>query len=514
MNDLLVLVKILSALYQAKKLKDQNLINELVETLEELPRPNPDVFNQDKEVREGLRSAIQWLLKQPDDEQAVIKLTLGQRIALFCKSDESMRKALEIGMEDCADEETTRRLVYRHVTEVRMSGESEVFQKKFKNAIRDFYFKDVGDMKREDWGNLMDLIQERVNATYDERTSEIVHTVSSDKPESFFDVIEMAKKENSREGILITGIQGLNQALEPDGGFRRSKFYLINALTNRGKSFTMAHLLASVGLYNKPMLRNPAKIPTLLMESSEDTMDLIIMRMYKLALTIKGIYDKDFQTSDKEDIVNTIVNVFRENGWFLIINQIEANKDSMQSMFDRVRNLEMRGHEIIWYGYDYLGLVPVDKIPGESKSDKLQILFRRVRSFMIARGICFVTPHQLSPEAKKMLKESDDESEIYFARDVAGKSMTETSTKITNEVDVELTVHVAKGSQRSYWTGCVGKQRGEGCEPSKRFFIYDIDPVFGLKHDVNGKSMFRRNLQQRISDKGDLVEDFDSLMAA
>jgi len=138
-------------------------------------------------------------------------------------------------------------------------------------------------------------------------------------------------------------------------------------------------------------------------------------------------------------------------------------------------------------------------------------LFRKVRSFIINRGICFITPHQLSPDAKKRLQESDEESEVYFAREVAGKSYTETSTKITNEVDVEITFHVAKTSFKSYWTFCIGKQRGEGCAPEDRFAIYDIDPVMGLRHDINGKPRFRRSLQTSLDDNGNVVKDFDSI---
>ncbi|WP_369122708.1 DnaB family ATPase, partial [Pseudomonas aeruginosa] len=74
-------------------------------------------------------------------------------------------------------------------------------------------------------------------------------------------------------------------------------------------------------------------------------------------------------------------------------------------------------------------------------------------------------------------------SEVYFAREVSGKSMTETSTKITNEVDGVITIHVAKTSMKNYFTCSIGKQRGEGCSPEKRFFIYDLDPVLGLVHD-------------------------------
>lgn len=510
MNDLLVLVKLLSALYQAKKLKDQNLITEIVDTLNELPVPPTDIYAQDKEVRDNIKATIHWLLKQPEDEP-IIKSVLMQRVRMFCKGDATLKEVVEEGLEDFDSEELTRKIIYKHISEINLNSEGEAFSKKWRKAVKDSMYKDLGDMDLSDWSHLADLINERMAAQFDERQSEVVHTVTSEDPASFFDIIEMAKKENSIEGILKTGLQGLNQALEPDGGLRRGKFYLFNALTNRGKSLTMAHITASVGLYNKPLLRNKAKIATIFMESAEDTMDLIIMRMYKLAITIKHDALADFQNTAKEDIVQTIVDCFKDNGWFLIINQIESSKDTANAMFDRVRKLEMKGHEIIFYGYDYCGLQNIDKIPGETKSDKLQLHFRKIRAFMIAKGICFATPHQLSPEAKKKLQESDEESEVYFAREVAGKSLTETSTKITNEVDVEITFHVAKTSFKNYWTYCVGKQRGEGCAPEKRFGIYDIDPEKGLKHDVNGKPAFRRSLTYRLDDNGNQVADFDHL---
>lgn len=511
MNDLLVLVKLLSACYQAKKLNDSNLLAELVEHLNELPVPNSDIYTKDKETREGIKSTIQWLLKQPDDDKAVIKSMLLQRAALFCKDEDDLKKAIEAGLEEYESDEMTRRVIYKHLTEIRLNTEGEEFAKKFKKAVRDFYFKELDDLQKEDWANLLDLIQERVNKTYEEFQSEVIQSVNTNTPESFTDIIELAKKENSKEGVLKMGLQGLNEALEPDGGLRRSKFYLIEALTNRGKSFTLSHLTASVGMYNKPMLRNKAKIPTALLESAEDTLDLIIMRMYKLALSIKHDAPSDFQSAEEKDIVTAIVDCFKVNGWFLQINQIDPSKDTYQSMFARIRQMELKGHEIIFWAYDYCGLQNIDKVPGDSKSDKLQVHIRKIRSFIVPRGICFVTPHQLSPEAKKRLQESDEESEIYFIREVAGKSMTETSTKITNEVDCVVGIHVAKTSLKNYFTACLGKMRGEGCAPEKRFFIYDIDPEKGLKHDINGKPAYRRSIRSRLNEMGEEIDEFDRM---
>lgn len=510
MNDLLVLVKLLSAMYQAKKLKDKVLLKELEELYEELPPPPQEVFVQNKELRDSIKASVLWLLKEPDDEP-IIKLALMQRVRLFCVGQDDIKLAIEDGLEDFDDDLMTRKVIYKQITDIRLSMEDKGFADKWKRATKAYFYKDIHEITKDDWVKLSDLINERMGTLYEDKQSEVLCEISTEAPTSFHEVIALAKKENSKEGILKTGIQALNKALSPDGGFRRSKFYLLNALTNRGKSLTVAHMVASVGLYNKPQLRNASKIPTILLESAEDTMDLIIQRMYKLAITVNSDNIPDFNIAAQDDIVEAICSCFKANGWVLIIKVIDSNKDDCNQMFDRIRRMELKGHEIIFYAYDYLALQNFDKLPGETKSDKLQLLFRKVRSFIINRGICFITPHQLSPDAKKRLQESDEESEVYFAREVAGKSYTETSTKITNEVDVEITFHVAKTSFKSYWTFCVGKQRGEGCAPEDRFAIYDIDPVMGLRHDVNGKPRFRRSLQTSLDDNGNVVKDFDSI---
>ena len=420
MNDLLVLVKVLSAIYQAKKINDANLLKELEELFEELPSPPPEVFVQNKDVREGIKATIHWLFKQPDDEP-IIKSVLMQRVRIFAAGNDDIKLSIEDGLEDFDDEGMVRKVIYKQITEIRLSLEDKGFADKWKKAIKNYFYKDHTEISKEDWVALSDIINDRMATLYEEKQSEVISEVSTEDPTSFHSIIQLAKQENSNEGILKTGIQALNLALSPDGGFRRSKFYLLNALTNRGKSLTVAHLTASVGLYNKPMLRNKSKIPTILLESAEDTMDLIIQRMYKLAISVTTDAEPDFNIADQDDIVEAIVNCFKKNGWVLIMKVIDSNKDTAAAMFDRVRRLQLKGHEIIFFAYDYCALQNYDKLPGETKSDKLQLHVRKIRAFMISHGICFATPHQLSPDAKKRLQESDEESEVFFAREVAGK---------------------------------------------------------------------------------------------
>ncbi|WP_194831682.1 hypothetical protein, partial [Pseudomonas aeruginosa] len=57
-------------------------------------------------------------------------------------------------------------------------------------------------------------------------------------------------------------------------------------------------------------------------------MELVIRRIYKLAVTTKYKEDRDFQVTESVDIVTAIADCFRKNGWYLVINQIEAHKDN------------------------------------------------------------------------------------------------------------------------------------------------------------------------------------------
>lgn len=508
MSSLLILVKLLTALYQAKKLKDTILTDEILDTYKGLKFTNNDLFTQDTKIQKSICETITWLNAQTDNE-SIIKSLLIQRTADFLKDAPELSIAVNVGLSDIEGEENARKAIYQHIKDIRKSREEDAYSKKFKTTLREFYFGDVKSFTSAQWGVLADLIEERTKAGNGEKPEELVESVDTGNLDTFTKIIQRSKDESSPDGILKMGLQGLNEALYPDLGLKRAKFYLINALTNRGKSLTMGHIIASVALYNKPKLRDKAKIPTILLDSLEDTLDMIIERIYKLVMVNKHGHQGDFQNTPPDEIASTIAHAFQENGWFLKINKIDPNTETYAKMTDRARVLEMEGHEIIFYGNDYLAMSNLDGLAGDSRSDKLQILFRRTRTFWINRGTCVVTPHQLNPDAKRYIREQDEGSDINFAKDIGGKSMTEGSTKLTNEVDGEITVHVVKTEDdKAYWTFYVGKQRGEGSPESKRFGIYPLDPVMGLIHDINGKATFRRSINRSAVGDGD-VPDWD-----
>lgn len=512
MNNLIRLVKLATAMYQAWRLKDTDLMDEILLLSEEVPNSKESLVVQDKKTETKLRKLLAWLREQPDDSNIITSL-LAPKITEIVLLSPELEKLLDVAFDDKIEVEDARQLIFQIVKEQRDVDAKGKFSAQFKHMVRPFLFEGEEDLTKDDWIKINELISQKItdlNETNFDKA--VVEATGSDNPDSLKEVINQLKIETSPEGIIKTGLAGLNEALYPDCGLRRGLMYMIEALTNRGKSFALAHLIASVPLYNKPVLRNKAKIPTVVLMSAEDSLGLIFKRMFELFITAKTGVKPDFFASTTEQVVETIIATFHENGWAFKFYRVNPSHDNIYEIMQRIRSLELKGHEIILGAYDYLAMADLQGCSGESRSDKLQNLYNRARNFFTSRGSIFLTPHQLNPDAKKFIREQDDDSEIYFIRDVGGKSMTEGSTKLTNEVDCVLGIHVAKLQNNECWfTGYVGKMRGEGAQETSRFFIYPLCPTNGLVHDINfEKKIFRRSLTQRSEAMGGGA-DFDDM---
>jgi hypothetical protein len=515
MNNLIRLVKLTTAMYHAWRLKDNDLMDEILLLAEDIPHSKESLVHQDKKTESKLRRLLAWLREQPEDSNIITSL-LSPKVAEIILLSPELEKVLSEAFRDDFGVEDARQLIFQIIKELRDVDTKGKFATQFKHMVRPFLFEDEMDLTKDDWVKISELIDSKITDmnenTFDKA---VVEATGSDNPDSLKEVINQLKIEISPEGIIKTGLAGLNEALAPDGGLRRGLMYMIEALTNRGKSFGLAHLIASVPLYNKPILRNKAKIPTVVLMSAEDSLGLIFKRMYELFVTAKTGVKPDFFATTTDVVVETIIETFHANGWAFKFYRVNPSHDNIHEIMQRIRTLELKGHEIILAAYDYLAMADLQGCSGESRSDKLQNLYNRARNFFTSRGSIFLTPHQLNPDAKKYIREQDDDSEIYFIRDVGGKSMTEGSTKLTNEVDCVIGIHVAKLQNNECWfTGYVGKMRGEGAQESQRFFIYPLDTVNGLVHDVTfEKKIFRRSLSQRSEAMGG-GSDFDDMDAA
>lgn len=505
MNNLFLLVKAINVAYYAHYLKDNDILNEISNLTNDIPKTKNSLVTEDKKSETLLRNLVEWIVSQPKDKPIITSL-LNNKVAEILLENNDLERSFEDAF-IVTDEKEMRQIIFNLIKEIRKSVSDNQFNYKLKTLLRPFLFEGEVDLPKEDWIKLSQMLDDKLSEMQGDVDKAVIEEASKNKQDKMIDILEQFKIDLSEEGILKTGLQGINIALGPDFGFRRGLCYLINALTNRGKSFFLAHLLASFVLYNKPVLRDKSKIPTIFFCSAEDSMGLILRRMFEIFVTVKTGERPDFFNYSSKEVVDKIIEVFNENGWNFAFFRVDPSHDNIIELKARVRNLEMMGYEIIVGAYDYLAMMDLKGTHGESRSDKLQDLMRQFRNFFIARGAVCITPHQLNPKAKDLLRENDDESEIRFVKEVGGNSMTEGSTKLTNEVDVEMTVHVAKLiNDEVYFTYFIGKIRGEGSAISDRYGFYKLEQGTkekmgrGLVHDIyDKKPAFRKTLTTQIA---------------
>lgn len=522
MSTILILIKLLSAIYQIKKLPelfknnnleyscDKTLIDEIVYLYKHAIKTSKTngLLPQDQITEKTLVSVIEWCLSQ-DDNENIIKSMLIQRLYDVIKDNPDLRLVIEAGLEDINDIVLVQRNIYQHLSEVKNEFQEREFNKTLKNKLRPLLYDNSSeDIPIANLAEIIDLINTKMVSKIDEdKDKTIIESIDTNNKESMLDIIKRSKKENSATGTLKCGYQGFNDSL-PNKGFTLGKTYAFFALSNRGKSLILGDLTASFGLYNngKDFLRDKTKIPTILLESAEDTLDIIIRKLYN-TITINTIKEKHvFEEVNDNKIIETISNAFAKNNWCLIINMVDATKDNHAEYVIRRRKLMMKGHEIKVDVYDYLAMMSLKGIPGDTKSDKLQELFRVNRIYHASIGALNITAGQLSPAAKQLLREGDSEAEYEFAKQIAGKSLTDGSTKIYNELDGEYVVHVAKppDTDNVYFCAALGKLRwsDEGVPNSKRDFIYKFDKEFGLIHDINTKAMYMKSVHHKPEGEG------------
>lgn len=511
MNNLIRLVKLATAMFQAWRLSDKSMMDELMILADAVPNSKESLVVQDKKVEALLRKLLVWIREQPSDSNIITSL-IEPRLMEIIKLDSALEKTLNSGFNAEMKEEDARALIFQIINDLRLNDIRNEFNTKFKSLVRPFMFDGEMELSKEDAILIADLLSAKIASDGSQFDRAVVEKADGNDAMSIANILDQLKVETSAEGIVKTGLVGFNNALGPDFGLRRGLMYMVEALTNRGKSFSLAHFIASVPLYNKPVLRDKSKIPTVILMSAEDSLGLIFKRMYEIFVTAKTGIKPDFFEATTEEATKVIMDTFKENGWHFVFYRVNPSHDNIHELQQRIRDLESRGHEIVLCAYDYLAMMDLTGTTGESRSDRLQDLYRRARNFFSSRGSIFITPHQLSPDAKKFIRESDEDSEAYFIRDVGGKSMTEGCTKLTNEVDCVFGIHVAKFSNGENWlTYYCGKMRGEGAPESERFGMYPLDPLNGLIHDINlEKSTFRKSLAHRSEAMGG-GEDFDAI---
>lgn len=330
----------------------------------------------------------------------------------------------------------------------------------------------------------------------------IVDEIDLSDSGSMESVLTKAREQSTEDGRFKTGWKDLNEML--NGGFRAGEMVLSSGMQHDYKSGLMQSLFSQLPMYNKPKLIDPAKKPLMLYISLEDDADIITNFIYSYLYYAENDKKPNLAEVTNGEISSYIKERLTKNGFHIKIIRVNPSEWTYKKLFNKLLEYEAQGYEIKTLFVDYLSKLPTTGCThtGVTGSD-LRDLFNRVRNHCSSRGILVFTPHQLSSDAKQLLRNGIPHKDLV--KEVANKGYYEGSRQLDQVVDVEIHHHVAYINKEHFLTFQRGKRRfPEIIDESKKYFMLKFPYKAPMKPDVETSDI-------TIADtpKQDTSSDFD-----
>lgn len=339
-------------------------------------------------------------------------------------------------------------------------------------STKDFIYKLVGDLQEFDLDkNSKDpAINNEVDINNDEELDIIMADIKEDE-------INTTK--------LMTGWQALNKMT--GGGFKRGEFVCLSALQHQYKSGALASLFAQIAMNNEPVNIDPTKKPLLLFLSLEDDLTILIDFLYRYLYTNEHNELPDFGKVSTKEASIYIRDKLSAKGYNIKMLRIDPTNWSYRQTFDLVEKYESEGYELHAVVDDYLSLTPTVGCdhtgPGGTE---LRSLFRINRNYFGKKKITFITGHQLSVDAKQLIRNGEPDS--TFVKAVINKGYYSGSRQLDQEIDLEIIIHKAKINNQTHLTFARGKHRGAKIlDEDAMYFALPFPKKMPIKEDIHGK---------------------------
>lgn len=494
MDNKLLLAKSLTLLYRESMIaeKTENSSDLVRTVIEGIRKPEVDLgINPEFQVIENLKQTLLEMCENPKDFEYE-QTELLQRVKMNCASDDSFYQAIAQGVEPELSEASLKRTVVAIRKQLMTHFRELKIQEIIKKAYTEFSFnrekiKDVGQWIADLMGGL-DAFQINNTSKDPAVVDEVRINADENQPinEEIAKTFKQLKDEDNGFGLLRTGWQGLNRMIQE--GFRRGEEVVIGALQHKFKTGFTLSVFKQMALYNKPYLFNVTKKPLLLRISFEDPLTnnfKFLFKQMKEQETGQRVKLSDYTPEEMSEYVQKALTV---NGFHVMFMHVNPTDWTYRHLCNKITELEADGYEIACLMVDYLSMIPTTGITSTVTGGDIRELFRRMRNFCASRKITFITPHQLSTEAKQLLRDGRED----FVRIIPEKGYYDKCKTIDQEVDLEIYIHIEKVNGESYLTIQRGKHRGRDELPEKyKYMVLKFEKIATIPDDINGPDSTR-----------------------
>jgi hypothetical protein len=483
MENLLIFVKCITLLYRESTLdKGADGSGEMVRKIlgqVKLPEISITLDDERGQLMNLRATALSMCDASPD--QPVDKNDLLQRIKVNCTTNNRIYEALKDGIEPELDQASTKRMVLSIRRSLKESAREKEVLDLLKKAHSDTSFERTKIKSIKGYvAELMRKLEPFQVDGSEVKDPAIVGEVDLAKPDSLTAAFTEMQNVENEHGMLRTGWQALNFMLQ--GGFRPGEQWVIPALQHKWKSGFTLSLFKQLAIYNTPSLIDPAKKPLLLRITLEDSLANNVRFLYEnIYFNEKGDMP-DIKLVPVQEMAHRVKTTLESTGFHVKMIQVNPSLWTYQDLQNFCIGLEAEGYEIKLCMIDYLPMIPTTGCEEGPMGHALQDLYRRTRNFFVGRRAVCITPHQLSTDAKQLVREGTAD----FVKQLPGKGYYRGSKQIDQEVDGELYLHIEKMNGAAFLTLQRGKHRGVPVIPDeKQYVVYQFPAVGPISDDID-----------------------------
>lgn len=441
MDARLLLIKSITLLYrqsQQKDLQDKSttLVRQIVQSIK-LPDQQLTI---DPEVAllEGLVKMATTMCEDPIDHR-YSELELLQQAKIITIADPSLYDAFKEGITTPLEENQLKqyclnldRSLANHFRDERIREIMSKASSKVK-----FDRSSITDMKSFVAGVVAELEPYQVDTV--KKDPAVIGEMNFNDELSVASIYSNVREQQAGTTILKTGYQAINRML--DGGFRRGETWVFGALQHNWKTGLSLTTFRQLAMYNTPVLKNPDRKPLMLRISFEDQLELNYQFLYASFLQIETgriPTREELTATDPMEMAKYVRERLHQSGYETYFMCVNPSMWTYRDIINKILSLEAAGYEIHVCMLDYLLKLPTTGCDQGPHGVDIRNMYERLRNWMAARNILFITPHQLSTEAKMLRREGRTD----FVKELVDGGYYAGCKQIDQVVDGELFIHI------------------------------------------------------------------------
>lgn len=502
MDTRTVLSKVVTLIYTSRL--TNNLTNdELVKTvLGTIKTDSPEFNFLGNNSIKKFKDACHTFL---EEKEVIPKETFLPQLQILLENDQKLFGVIKETIEQQHDDSSLKRIITNLVKTLNNYYREHLASEIFSKASYDLKFN------RNKIGNFADYLRntlselEPLSAMVTSlKDPAIVGEVDFERQETLDEVFGQVKKLNDGSGVYRTGWQDVNEMWQ--GGGRRGETIGIGALQHKYKTGFSMSIFAQFARLNAPILTpeevEQKKKPLILRISLEDDLTNNLQFLYQYLKANEGtpVTAKEVSEIPTDELSKYVKVKMTETGFHLKMIRADPNMWTYSHVVNKVIEFEAQGYTVHIMIIDYLLKLPTTGCTqGAAGQDKRDML-RRMRNFCSARKILFVTPLQLSTEAKQLIRNGVPEHQ--FVNEVAERGYFDSCKTLDQELDLEVYIHLFTHKRKKYLAIRRGKHRlPTVISDEAKYTIYRFPSLnVPILEDVNGERNSFRTLPKDFED--------------